>query len=72
MEFTLEGFLKDLGFRVAAAAGAAGVFATLAYLGDFLEIELLQSPGGILTVITIGAVLVLFPLIGSLYLTDRI
>lgn len=72
MRFTFENLLKDLGLRIGGAVGAVALFVALAYLGDFFNIELLQSPGGILSVILIGGTLIFFPIIGILYLADRI
>ncbi|MFB6116808.1 MAG: hypothetical protein ABEK10_04840 [Candidatus Nanosalina sp.] len=52
-ELTLRNFLKDLGLRVSMAALAVGAFAGLAFVGDSMEIGLLQSPAGIFLVIAI-------------------
>jgi hypothetical protein len=53
-EFTFRNFVKDLGFRFLMAAAGIGVFVALALIGDFFEIELLQSPGGILAVLLVS------------------
>ena len=71
-EFAFRNFLKDLGFRFLMAALGVGLFAAIAFAGDFLQIEFLQSPRGVLAVLLVGGPLVLIPPLISLYVTDRI
>jgi len=48
-------FLKDIGVRVAGAAGAVGMIFLLVIIGDRFNIGFLQSQGGILiSVIVLG------------------
>lgn len=51
----LPNFLKDLGLRVLGTVLAVAFIVSLAYLGDFFNIEFLNSSGGLL----IGTVLVM-------------
>lgn len=44
----LRSSVKDLGLRVLGAVGAVGLIVSLAFLGDLLNIEFLNSSGGLL------------------------
>jgi hypothetical protein len=71
VEFTFRNFVKDLGFRILMAAAGIGLFALLAFAGDYLDIGLLQSSGGILLVLLIGGPIIFIPALILLYATGN-
>ncbi len=70
--FTFRNFLKDLGLRFLMAGLGIGLVVAIALIGDFFQIEFLQSTGGILTFLLLGGPLILIPILVFLYTTDRI
>ena len=67
IDFSWKSLLKDLAMRIGAATAAVGVFVFLAFLGDFFDIQLLQSAGGVLTVILITGPVVFITAAGIHY-----
>ncbi|WP_414837253.1 hypothetical protein ACK3SF_03215 [Candidatus Nanosalina sp. VS9-1] len=54
MDLSFRSFIKDIAFRILMAAAGVGLFVSLALAGDYFDIGLLQSSGGILLVLLIG------------------
>ena len=67
MDFTFRSFVKDLGFRILMAFLGVGLFALLAFTGDYFDIGLLQSSGGILLVLLIGGPIIFITALILLY-----
>lgn len=65
-EMSLRHHLKELGYRIAASTIGIGMVVVVIFAGDILNLEFLQSKGGIvLTTIILGEALFFTVLIGG-------
>ena len=67
VKLTFRNFLKGLIFRIVMAAAGIGLVVLLALVGDFFDIGLLQSTGGIVIVLLVGGPLLLISTMILLY-----
>ena len=64
----IRAHLKELGFRIAASSIGIGIIVAVILAGDILNIEFLQSTGGVvLTTIIVGEALFFAVLIGGVF-----